>query len=137
TFSPAISFDISAPVGVFYRMTQTRPTLVVFDLVSTLTDAGARYAKAFRDTCAENGVTPPDDADVLSLLGNKNLKEITETFAGEMDEEKKKAFMASCNHACDALLNDKEWHEALYPHAREAVKALHAAGFALGIFTGT
>lgn len=118
-------------------MTQPKNTLVIFDLVSTLTDAGPRYAKAFREACEEHGVNPPTDAEVLSQLGNKNLSEITDTFVGPMDAEKKQEFMDACNNTCDAILYRNDWHETLYPNVRTAMDALHDRGIELGIFTGT
>jgi phosphoglycolate phosphatase-like HAD superfamily hydrolase len=111
--------------------------LVIFDLVSTLTDAGPRYVLAFQQVCAENGVTPPAEEEILTLLGNKNLSEITDLFAGKLEQDKKASFMNSCNNTCDALLNRPDWHETLYPHVREAVTLLHSHGVTLGIFTGT
>lgn len=111
--------------------------LVVFDLVATLTDAGPRYARAFQDVCESTGNGRPAADEVLSMLGNKNLKEITDRFVGEMDEHEKKDFMNACNQACDAMLYDPDWHEDLYPHAREAVETLSLQGVTLGIYTAT
>ena len=116
---------------------QSKHILVIFDLVSTLTDAGPRYVRAFQQVCAENGVVPPDEEEILAMLGNKNLSEITDLFAGKLGQEQKASFMDSCNNTCDALLNRPDWHETLYPHVREAVTALHQHGATLGIFTGT
>lgn len=118
-------------------MTQPNHILVIFDLVSTLTDASPRYAKAFREICEENGIAPPSDAEVLSMLGDKNLSEITDTFAGPMDPDKKQDFMNACNNSCDAILYRDDWHETLFPNVRAAMDALHAKGIELGIFTGT
>jgi len=116
---------------------QPNNILVIFDLVSTLTDAGPRYVRAFQQVCAENGVAPPDEEEILAMLGNKNLSEITDLFAGQLGQDKKASFMDSCNKTCDTLLNRPDWHETLYPHVREAVTALHQRGVTLGIFTGT
>ncbi|MBI1214978.1 MAG: HAD hydrolase-like protein [Alphaproteobacteria bacterium] len=111
--------------------------LIIFDLVSTLTDAGPRYAKAFQEVCAQNGIAPPTAEEVLEQLGNKNLKEITGLFAPGLDAEGRKDFMSSCNNACDALLNRPGWHEGLFPNVREAVETLALRGVTLGIYTGT
>lgn len=112
-------------------------TLIIFDLISTLTNAGPRYARAFGDVCKQFGVTPPDDDDVLSMLGNKNLKEITNHFAGSLEDDKKVAFMSSCNTVCDALLFNVNWIEKLYDGAYETLETLEKQGYSLGIFTGT
>jgi len=111
--------------------------LVVFDLVSTLTDAGPRYARAFQDACAANGIAPPDAEEVLAQLGNRNLKQITEMFAPGLDVEAQKGFMAACNGACDALLHRPDWHEALFPNVREVVEVLNLRAVTLGLYTGT
>lgn len=118
-------------------MARDKGVLIVFDLVSTLTDAGPRYVQAFSDVCEQAGHGKPDAAEVLSMLGNKNLSEITDHFTGRMDEAAKKQFMAQCNQACDALLVRPGWREELYPNVREAVEALHNRGATLGIYTGT
>lgn len=114
-----------------------KPMLIIFDLVSTLTNAGPRYVRAFQDVCAENGIAPPDEEKILSMLGNKSLSEITDAFAGPLEKKQKDAFMHSCNNACDTILNHADWHETLYPNAREMVETLHQRGITLGIFTGT
>ncbi|MBI3442135.1 MAG: HAD family hydrolase [Proteobacteria bacterium] len=112
--------------------------LVIFDLISTLTNAGPRYIRAFQAVCEKNGISPlPNEEDLIAMLGNKNLSEITDQFAGSLEKSKKVSFMDSCNQECDAILNRADWHETLYPHVREAAEALHQRGITLGIFTGT
>lgn len=117
--------------------TQAPKALVVFDLVSTLTDAGPRYVRAFADVCAAHGHVPPKDEDVLDMLGNKSLPDIIRHFIGELPEEARKDFMQDCNNTCDALLQRPDWQERLYPHVREAIETLSLMGVALGIYTGT
>jgi|GEM_PF-1202716 len=116
---------------------QARPVLVVFDLVSTLTDAAPRYVQAFKDVCDLHGKPAPSAEELQEMLGNKNLAEITEHFIGPMDAAQKKKFMAECNHACDALLTQPSWTENLYPHVKEAIETLSLRGVTLGIYTGT
>jgi phosphoglycolate phosphatase-like HAD superfamily hydrolase len=118
-------------------MARDKGVLIIFDLVSTLTDAGPRYVQAFTEVCEAEGHGTPDREEVLAMLGNKNLSEITDHFTGKMDAAGKKDFMTSCNKACDALLSRPGWHEDLYPHVREAVESLHQRGATLGIYTGT
>ena len=118
-------------------MARDKGVLIIFDLVSTLTDAGPRYVQAFTEVCEQDGHGTPDRDEVMAMLGNKTLSEITDHFAGTLDESGKKTFMASCNKACDALLSRPGWREELYPHVREAVEALHTRGATLGIYTGT
>jgi len=118
-------------------MAQEKGVLLVFDLVSTLTDAGPRYAQAFIDVAEKTGHGTPDKDEVLSMLGNKNLSEITEHFAGGMKADEKKKFMSDCNNACDILLQKPDWKENLFPHVREAMEEMHKNGITLGIYTGT
>jgi phosphoglycolate phosphatase-like HAD superfamily hydrolase len=118
-------------------MARDKGVLIIFDLVSTLTDAGPRYVQAFTEVCEQQGHGAPDRDEVMAMLGNKNLSEITDHFAGRLDDASKKEFMNSCNKACDALLSRPDWREELYPNVREAVAALHMRGATLGIYTGT
>lgn len=118
-------------------MARDRGVLVIFDLVSTLTDAGPRYVQAFLETTEKAGFGTPDADEVMEMLGNKNLSEITDAFAGGMDAEKKKEFMQECNQSCDALLARPGWKEKLFPHVREAIETMHLRGVTLGIYTGT
>jgi phosphoglycolate phosphatase-like HAD superfamily hydrolase len=111
--------------------------LLVFDLVSTLTDAGPRYAQAFIEVAEKAGHATPDREELLSMLGNKNLSEITDHFAGGMGEGEKKQFMAECNNACDILLKRPDFKEQLFPHVREAIESMNLRGITLGIYTGT
>lgn len=116
---------------------QAPKALVVFDLVSTLTDAGPRYVRAFADVCAAHGYPVPPDEDILDMLGNKSLPDIMRHFIGDLPEDARKIFMQDCNHTCDALLHRPDWKERLFPHVREAVETLELMGVTLGIYTGT
>lgn len=119
-------------------MISMKKTLVLFDLVGTLTDAGPRYARAFSDTCQEFGYQRPEDKEnVIDLLGEKNLKQITEQFVGPLEDAEQQQFMNSCNTQCDALLFSPNWIERLYPNVREVLADLKSQGYDLGIFTGT
>lgn len=111
--------------------------LVIFDLVSTLTDAAPRYVQAFVDVCEAYGKPAPSAAELRDMLGNKNLSQITDHFIGPLDDAAKKKFMSECNAACDALLTKPYWEEHLYPHVAEAIEVLALRGVTLGIYTGT
>jgi len=111
--------------------------LVIFDLVSTLTDAAPRYVQAFADVCAAYGKPAPSAEELREMLGNKNLGQITDHFIGPLDDAAKKKFMSDCNTACDALLIRPHWQEYLYPHVAEAIEVLALRGVTLGIYTGT
>jgi phosphoglycolate phosphatase-like HAD superfamily hydrolase len=118
-------------------MAKDKGVLIVFDLVSTLTDAAPRYVQAFVEAAEAAGAPAPDRDLLASMLGNKNLGEITDHFIGKMDEAERKKFMGQCNQSCDALLTRPGWQEHLFPNVREAVQALHLQGATLGIYTGT
>lgn len=111
--------------------------LIVFDLVATLTNAGPRYAAAFERVCIAFGIVPPPQEEILKALGNKNLKQITDEYAGHLSDVDKKAFMDSCNITCDSMLCDVNWHEALFKNVRSALGVLQEQGYVLGIYTGT
>ncbi len=111
--------------------------LVIFDLVSTLTDAAPRYVQAFADVCESYGKPVPSADELREMLGNKNLGQITDHFMGPLDDDAKKKFMGDCNSACDALLTQPHWEEHLYPHVAEAIEVLALRGVTLGIYTGT
>jgi phosphoglycolate phosphatase-like HAD superfamily hydrolase len=116
---------------------KTQNRLVIFDLVSTLTDAGPRYAKAFTDVCNEFGFRPPSEDEILKDLGNKNLKQIIEDHIGELPEDRQKEFMDKCNTCCDTMLYNVHWHERLFPGVRKTLRSLSENGFVLGVYTGT
>jgi len=118
-------------------MSQSGKLLVVFDLVSTLTDAGPRYVRAFTDICKRFDYPVPDEDEVMEMLGNKNLKQITDHFLGPLDDEDQGLFMQSCNEACDAMLFQDSWTESLFPNVVDTLENLAEEGYTLGIYTGT
>lgn len=111
--------------------------LILFDLVSTLTQAGPRYVQAYIRMCQAWGAPVPAADDIMQALGEKNLRQIVAEFTPDLPVEYIPKFMSDCNQACDAMLQDKSWEEDLYPQAREALQDLRAAGYVLGIYTGT
>jgi phosphoglycolate phosphatase len=111
--------------------------LILFDLVSTLTQAGPRYAQAYIRMCQAWGFAPPGMDDILSALGEMNLKQIIATYTPGLPADNIGKFMSDCNQTCDAILDDKSWEEELYPHAHETLATLRDEGYRLGIYTGT
>ena len=118
-------------------MPGTHNLLIVFDLVSTLTDAGPRYVRAFADICTKYDYPVPDEEEVMDMLGNKNLKQIMNHFIGPMNDDTQKSFMSSCNDSCDALLFADDWTESLFPNVKETLEKLRSDGYELGVYTGT
>lgn len=111
--------------------------LILFDLVSTLTDAGPRYATAYIRMAASYGQPAPSHEDILKELGQRNLKEIIARHSPGLPADKIHDFMNDCNEACDSMLYDPHWLERLFPGVREALADLKARGFTLGLYTGT
>ena len=118
-------------------MSKNAKPLVLFDLVSTITDAGPRYAQAYLDMAEQYKIAVPKRHEILNELGQKTLKEIIDTHSPDLPVAKIQEFMQDCNATCDSMLNDKGWIEQLYPHARQALTALIAQGYTLGLYTGT
>lgn len=118
-------------------MAEISSTLVLFDLVSTITDAGPRYAEAYARVAGEYGLNVPQVSDIMAELGNRNLKEIIAIHSPDLPTDRVKTFMGDCNEACDALLYDVHWVERLYDGVRETLKELKDRGCAIGLFTGT
>lgn len=111
--------------------------LILFDLVSTLTDAGPRYAEAYIRMAAAYNQPAPSREDILKELGQRNLKEIIAIHSPLLPADKIQDFMKDCNETCDNILYDTHWLEKLYPGVREALADLKARGFTLGLYTGT
>ena len=111
--------------------------LILFDLVSTITDAGPRYAEAYAKMAEAYHLPVPEKGDILEELGQRNLKDIIRIHSPDLPPEKIPGFMNDCNRACDAMLYDVHWIEALFKNVREALAELNQKGFTLGLYTGT
>jgi phosphoglycolate phosphatase-like HAD superfamily hydrolase len=111
--------------------------LILFDLVSTLTDAGPRYAEAYIRMAAAYNQPVPSREDILKELGQRNLKDIIALHSPGLPPEKIQDFMKDCNQTCDKMLYDLHWLEKLYANARQALADLKSRGFTLGLYTGT
>lgn len=116
---------------------QPAPLLILFDLVSTITDAGPRYAQAYLDVAAAYNLKVPPRNAILNELGQRTLVEIIQIHSPDLPAEKIEAFMDDCNGTCDTMLERADWVEALYPHARETLQILTAQNHKLGLYTGT
>lgn len=113
------------------------PLLILFDLVSTITDAGPRYAQAYLDVAAQYKLKAPARSAILNELGQRTLSEIIQIHSPDLPAEKIETFMDDCNGTCDTMLERADWVEALYPHAREALEILTAQHHKIGLYTGT
>lgn len=111
--------------------------VILFDLVSTITDAGPRYAQAYIRMAAAYNLPVPTEEDILTELGQRNLRDIIRIHSPDLPVEKISDFMNDCNSACDSLLCNVTWIERLFPDVREALGALKDQGYTLGLYTGT
>ncbi len=111
--------------------------LILFDLVSTITDAGPRYAEAYVRIAEAYNLPIPEKNDILDELGQRNLKDIIRIHSPDLPAEKVQNFMNDCNGACDSMLYDVHWIEVLFKDVREALQTLNSNGYAIGLFTGT
>lgn len=111
--------------------------VILFDLVSTITDAGPRYAAAYLRMAAAYNLPVPTEEDILIELGQRNLRDIIRIHSPDLPIEKIGDFMNDCNTACDSLLYNVNWIERLFPDVREALGDLKAQGYTIGLYTGT
>lgn len=111
--------------------------VILFDLVSTITDAGPRYARAYIRMAEAYGLPVPSADDILAELGQRGLKDIIRIHSPDLPVDRIQDFMNDCNSACDNLLYDVQWIERLFPDVREALAGLVAEGYTLGLYTGT
>lgn len=111
--------------------------IILFDLVSTITDAGPRYAAAYLRMAAAYNLPVPTEEDILVELGQRNLRDIIRIHSPDLPVEKIGEFMNDCNTACDSLLYNVHWVERLFPDVREALNGLKGQGYTLGLYTGT
>lgn len=111
--------------------------LILFDLVSTITDAGPRYAEAYVKIAGDYDLPRPEKTHILDELGQRNLRDIIRIHSPDLPVEKIPDFMNDCNQMCDAMLYDVHWIEALFANVREALAELKDEGFTLGLYTGT
>ncbi len=118
-------------------MSGQAPILILFDLVSTITDAGPRYAQAYLDIASQYNLKIPTRRDILNELGQRTLKEIISIHSPDLPQDKIPVFMNDCNSACDSMLEAQGWVEELYPHVRESLTSLMSQGYTLGLYTGT
>ncbi len=116
---------------------QTVPLLILFDLVSTITDAGPRYAQAYIDVAAQYNLAIPARRDILNELGQRTLAEIIKIHSPTLPLDKISAFMNDCNDTCDTMLERADWIEELYPDVRATLQVLNTPQHKLGLYTGT
>jgi phosphoglycolate phosphatase-like HAD superfamily hydrolase len=115
----------------------TDKKIALFSLVSTLTDSGPRYAKAYIEACSLYDLTPPSEEDLLDALGEMSLGAIIEKFNPTLPLSLLKKFMTTCNNYCSSMLESEGFVENTFPYVHEILTTLKDDGVTLGLFTGT
>ena len=109
--------------------------LVVFDCDGTLVDSQHMIAAAMGAGFAALGFEAPGAEAVRRIVG-LSLPDAMATLRPEGDEAEWKALAGAYREAFFELRTQPDHHEPMYPGAAEAVEALDAAGYLLGVATG-
>ncbi len=109
--------------------------LIVFDCDGTLVDSQHAIIEAMRRAFAARDLAPPSGASVRRIVG-LSLPLAMAALHPEGDEEQHAGLVAAYREAFMALRAHPSHREPLFSGAREAIEALDAAGYLLGIATG-
>jgi len=112
--------------------------LVIFDVDGTLVDSQADILAAMAASYAAEGITLPDRAAVLSIVG-LSLPVAMESLSPGLDPARRARMVETYKDAYVALREKARLHETspLYPGARAALDRLQADPFTLlGVATG-
>ncbi len=110
--------------------------LVLFDCDGTLVDSHHNIATAMRQAFEAVGVPYPGDEATRRVIG-LSLPEAMRPLAPEAGEETWNKLSASYREAFFALRQQPDFHEPLFPGARDAIEALAERNdVLLGIATG-
>ncbi len=112
-----------------------RLRLAVFDCDGTLVDSQHLILQAMTAAFAALGREPPPAAGVRRVIG-LSLAECMVRLAPEESPDHHSRLVAAYKDAFFALRRDPDLHEPLFPGAIEALEALEAAGFLMGVATG-
>ena len=109
--------------------------LVVFDCDGTLVDSQHVIREAMTRAFAANGLPAPQPAAVRRVIG-LSLAVAVERLWPEGDADGRDVVVDAYRDAFLDLGSRPDHHEPLFPGAAEAVEALGAAGYVLGVATG-
>lgn len=112
-----------------------RLRLAVFDCDGTLVDSQHLILQAMTAAFASVDRSPPPDSAVRRVIG-LSLPECMLRLAPQESPEHRFRLVGAYKDAFFALRRDPGIHEPLFPGAIEALEALAAAGFVLGVATG-
>lgn len=111
------------------------PRLAVFDCDGTLVDSQHSIVAAMNAAWRVHGLDAPDAGEVRRIVGLPLEIGIAKLLP-EGDEDDFKRLSRHYRAAAYELRQGEEFEEPLYPGAIEALDALEAAGYILGIATG-
>ena len=109
--------------------------LVVFDCDGTLVDSQHMIVAAMGAGFAAEGIEAPGAEAVRRIVG-LSLPHAMAALRPEGDEAEWTALADAYRRAFFELRSQPEHHEPMYPGAAEAIEALDAAGYLLGVATG-
>ncbi len=110
--------------------------LVLFDCDGTLVDSQHNIVRAMREAFGAVGAPYPGDAATRAVIG-LSLPRAMLTLAPEAPEETRARLATAYREAFFALRGEPDFHEPLFPGAREALEALRAReDIVLGVATG-
>lgn len=111
------------------------PRLIVFDVDGTLVDSQANIIRAVSDCFDRQQLAVPDHHAIRRIVG-LSLVEAMQALLPEADGALHLALAEDYKTAFQRLRGQGLVDEPLFPGAREALRALHAAGHVLGVATG-
>lgn len=109
--------------------------LVLFDCDGTLVDSQASIVAAMHEAFRGAGIAPPAAAAVKRIVG-LTVADAISVLAPDTQEDDRAALAASFRSAFAALRANGFLEEALFPGWIEALDALEADGYLLGVATG-
>lgn len=112
-----------------------RLRLAVFDCDGTLVDSQHLILQAMGAAFTALGCEPPAAASVRRVIG-LSLAECIDRLAPDESPERRRHLVEAYKEAFFTLRRQPSYHEPLFPGAIEALEALTAAGFLLGVATG-
>lgn len=109
--------------------------LAVFDVDGTLIDSQHNIVEAMSAACRAHGVEVPRPDAVRRIIGLSLVEAVAALLPGH-EAERHRRIAHSYKEAFAALRLQHERQEPLFPGAREALAALEADGWILGLATG-
>jgi phosphoglycolate phosphatase len=109
--------------------------LVVFDVDGTLVDSQANIVRAMTHAFDSHGLPTPDHHAIRRIVG-LSVVEAVAALAPDLERDAHKSLGEAYKSGFQHLRRDGLVEEPLFPHARDVIEALDAAGILLGCATG-